>query len=73
MLEDVPFQTKIQFVDKLRLISPPSLKIITDTISEVCPKAFAEAEDGKAQILIDLLDIQSFKLVNEYVSVDIEN
>lgn len=54
--EEVPFQTKFQFVEKLRLLSPPSLKALTEKITEVCPKAFAESEDGKAQILVDLLD-----------------
>lgn len=52
----MPFQTKFQFVEKLRLLSPPSLKALTDKIIEVCSKAFTEGEDGKAQILVDLLD-----------------
>lgn len=54
--EEVPFQTKFQFVEKLRLLSPQSLKALTDKITEVCSKAFVESEDGKAQILVDLLD-----------------
>ena len=57
---------KIQFVDKLRLISPPSMQILVDLIKEVCPKALLE-EDGKAQMLIDFLDNESFRTVSEYV------
>jgi hypothetical protein len=52
----VPFYLKLQFVDKLRLISPPSMKTLVEYITEVCPKAFAE-EEGKAQILIDFLEV----------------
>lgn len=63
--EEVPFTIKLQFVEKLRLISPASIKILTDYISQICPKAFSEGEDGKAQMIIDLLDQQSFQLVSE--------
>jgi hypothetical protein len=52
----VSFQTKYQFVEKLRLVSPPNLKLITEFITETCPKAFTAGEDGKAQILVDLLN-----------------
>jgi hypothetical protein len=65
----VPFQTKLQFVEKLRLISPSSLKQITDHITTTCPAAFTESEDGKAQILVDLLTADAFRQVNEYVWV----
>jgi hypothetical protein len=37
----VPFQVKLQFVEKLRLITPLSLKIIMELITQICPKAFS--------------------------------
>jgi hypothetical protein len=39
--EEVPFQVKLQFVEKLRLITPLSLKIIMELITQICPKAFS--------------------------------
>lgn len=51
------FHLKLQFVDKLRLISPPSMKAIVELIASICPKAFTENEEGKAQMFVDLLDV----------------
>jgi len=42
--EEVPFQIKLQFVEKLRLLSPANLKIMTELITEKSPKAFVEDE-----------------------------
>ena len=56
---------KLQFVDNLRLISPPSMQTLVEHITEVCPKAFTENE-GKAQILVDLLEIEAFRNISEY-------
>lgn len=58
------FHLKLQLVDKLRLISPPSMQIVVDLIREICSKAFSENEEGKAQILIDLLNNESFKILS---------
>jgi hypothetical protein len=69
----VPFQIKLQFVEKLRLISPANLKAITDYITKICPKAFTEGEEGKAQMIIDLLDHESFQLVSEYLVIYLGN
>lgn len=55
------FHLKLQLVDKLRLISPPNMQVVVELIREICSKAFTENEEGKAQILVDLLDIESFK------------
>jgi hypothetical protein len=41
------------------------MQLLVDNIQEVCPKAFTEQE-GKAQILVDLLDPVSFNTVSEY-------
>ena len=35
------------------------MKILVETIQEICPKGFTE-EEGKAQILVDLIDPSSF-------------
>lgn len=50
----MPFQNKLQFVEKLRLLSPSNLKVLTNYLIEICPKAFTE-DNGKAQILVDLI------------------
>lgn len=38
---------------------------LVETIKEVCPKGFAE-QDGKAQILVDMLDPASFHTISKY-------
>ena len=37
------------------------MQVVVELIREICSKAFTENEEGKAQILVDLLDIESFK------------
>ena len=56
----------MQFVEKLRLLSPPGMKSLVENIQEICPKGFTET-DGKAQILVDLIDPSSFYTINAKV------
>lgn len=62
--EEISVPLKLQFIDKLKLVSPVSMLALVELMQEICPKAFAEQE-GKAQILVDLIDPISFGTISK--------
>lgn len=59
------FQEKDNFVQRMQLLPPPSLKALIDTIKQLAPKAFVEHAE-KPQIIIDYIDAATFPIVKEY-------
>jgi hypothetical protein len=57
----VTYQDRVRFAEKLRKMTPDQLGEVTSMLQRVCPPAFQEVDDEKAQILVDNIDIVSFR------------
>ena len=65
--EEIKYQEKIRFTDRLKVLKPEELGQLVQKIVEICPLAFREVEGQKAQILVDNMDVFSFKQVVEFL------
>lgn len=45
------------------MLRPEELGLVVTKIKEVCPKAFKDGDGERAQILVDMFDLNSFKQV----------
>ena len=65
--EEVTYQEKIRFTQRMKLLTQEDLAKIVQMIQGSCQDAFKETGEGKAQILVDNIDVESFQKINEYV------
>lgn len=63
--EEVTYQEKVRFSQRIKTLTQEDLGKIVQMIQAQCPDAFKELEGGKAQILVDNMDLEAFQKINE--------
>jgi hypothetical protein len=61
----------MKLADKFKILSPHQNAQIVDYIQAICPTAFREQGD-KVQVLVDNMDIITFKQLLEYLYTELE-
>lgn len=64
--EEITFAEKMKLADKFKVLSPSQNEEIVRYIQAICPPAFREL-DEKVQLLVDNMDIITFKQIIEYL------
>jgi hypothetical protein len=63
--EVITFEEKVEFSEKVRMISHETLSTIVDIVSTDCPSALEELDTERMQIKVDALDRGTFNKVAE--------
>ena len=66
-IEEISYSEKLKFSEKLKHLAPDELGQIVQIILNDCPKGFKEVDGDRAQIMVDNLDINTFRKLNEEI------
>lgn len=58
--EEVPFEQKVQFTEKVRRLTNEGLTKLVKQVKSVCPDALEDVDDEKLHIQVDKLDKKAF-------------
>ncbi|CDW88525.1 bromodomain containing protein [Stylonychia lemnae] len=66
-VEDVPFEKKVHFTEKVRRLTNEGLTKLVKKVKELCPKALEDVDDQKLHIKVDEIDKDSFEKLDQLV------
>eukprot|EP00347_Sterkiella_histriomuscorum_P019573 403341119 len=66
-IEEVPFERKVHFTEKVRRLTNEGLTRLVKKVKEVCPKALEDVDDQKLHIKVDEIDKDSFEQLDKLV------
>jgi len=64
---EVSFPEKQKFSDRLKNLNAYSLGFVVEAIMEKCPGAFRETGEDNAEIIVDNMDCNILKQINEII------
>jgi hypothetical protein len=59
-VDEVPFEQKVQFTEKVRRLTNEGLTKLVKQVKSVCPEALEDVDDEKLHIQVDKLDKKAF-------------
>ena len=60
-VEEVPFEKKVNFTEKVRRLTNEGLTKLVKKVKEVCPQALEDVDEQKLHIKVDEIDKDSFE------------
>ena len=69
----MPLSEKNRLYQRLKQITQQELAQIVQVIQECCAEGFKHISGGRYQILVDNIDVETFKKLNDKVDEFIEN
>ena len=65
--DEVPFENKVQFTEKVRRLTNDGLTKLVKNVKSICPDALDDADAEKLYIQVDKLDKASFDQLEKIV------
>lgn len=65
--EDVPFEEKVQFTEKVRRLTNEGLTRLVRKVKEICPDALEDVDSEKLHIQVDKIDKTGFTKLSKLV------
>lgn len=65
--EDVPFEKKVNFTEKVRRLTNEGLTKLVKKVKDLCPKALEDVDEQKLHIKVDDIDKDSFDKLDALV------
>mmetsp|Transcript_17466 Transcript_17466/g.29392 ORF Transcript_17466/g.29392 Transcript_17466/m.29392 type:complete len:262 (-) Transcript_17466:44-829(-) len=70
--DEVPFEQKVQFTEKVRRLTNEGLTKLVKMVKSLCPDALEDVDDEKLHIQVDKLDKKSFLKLEQLVEENLQ-
>ena len=71
-VEEVPFEKKVQFTEKVRRLTNDGLTRLVKKVKDICPNALEDVDDQKLHIKVDDIDKESFDKLDALVDENLK-